>query len=118
MGQGRKEPISICILFQMHTPVAISLTCSSSLTFAHCKHVFAIVGTTFCALDIVIHLLLLRQYGGFYPWVGAGYRLQVHQGAKPLQWLPEPSAVKHNMTTDTTDGSSETCQNCQTFGIP
>lgn len=61
VGQGRKEPISICIFFQMHTPVAISLTCSNSLTFAHCKDVFAIVGTTFCALDIVNYTLAFAE---------------------------------------------------------
>ena len=30
---------------------------------------------------------LARDYGGDFPWVGAPYRLQVHHGVKPLQWL-------------------------------
>lgn len=48
-------PISICILFQMHTPVAIALTCLNSLTFAHCKHVFVLVGN----LQLFVHWTLL-----------------------------------------------------------
>eukprot|EP00913_Durusdinium_trenchii_P020405 g19169.t1 len=28
-----------------------------------------------------------RQYGGYFSWVGASYRLEVHHGVKPLQWL-------------------------------
>eukprot|EP00435_Cladocopium_sp_Y103_P057987 s618_g20.t1 len=38
-------------------------------------------------LELRDQQLTTRQYGGFFPWVGASYRLQVHHGAKPLQWL-------------------------------
>ena len=83
---GRKQHVRLKAESQKTPRLASKLAISARLSL---KQPALDVSLMASGLDPFVPIVLIvRQYGGFFPWVGASYRLQVHHGAKPLQWLP------------------------------